>query len=1080
MRALDRRRLVAAAALLFGIATVASATHEAPTCETRTPDRRVCEARRSNVNTLEDAYGETGEFFRAAVGFRNREPAPGAPEADPGYGLGIDDMVVEWREFTLVEDATDCTPAGPGVGGECAVLGVETSAFFQGSALMTVTVLESSPSPNDCDLDGTPDSPDDFDCDDDGTPDVVVRAQSPLSDPAGEPVIANRTSDPCDCQFVGNLAVSHAYDAAGVLFLQQVGTAPSTVELTYVDRDDGTGEPCRNSPRPELQGLVRASVEVLTTSGNVKVTQTILTDGQNGTTFGDGDGFADTHETVELRIGVTNSTGVALENVVARLSTNDPKIECILVPEAFVGDIPAVDQADPSRDPEVLAETAFRFKVGPDSRTGVCRTADGAGSQAVCELDADCGVAGEFCSAPFELFSAELTVTFSSTGATAIASSAVPQVVTLDLDLDAAGGGAPTTFTEDFETGSDFGSFVTDNIDTNLGSNIAADGYRCQYTNPDWPNSNIYGWADEEFACYPGPTGPNGNEARARYWWSINSADPNNPSLDGGRAYSGTGSLYFGYIDPDLPAEDNNTTPTGMLEGIRSGAPIDLAWESVCRFTRDVQCGSDADCEPADTGAVCAGGTCSNSGAPCGDVAECVELCVQPSPTLTFKHQVSLMDNPPHGCAGPVQGAGRAMDRAVLQVQFAGADDPGPDDAPSLSPWIKVAASQFVRNGYEIQAVDNFIACMFDPVDDGNDEDDWFDPTDPDRRLGPSSTCFPEFVWAASGDTDGDSGDVDDFWRADGPGLVGAVGKGTWVESVVDLSRFRGRRLRLRFLESGINGGHNTTWEQAFSPLNPDDCDDGWWIDDIHVTDAIDAPATVTADTASNEGLPGCGTDCDAVVAAVEATPVADATTPLPAPGLALELDAGGSHPDPKCVDGILQYRFWIDGSGNGLGGDAADTLLRDFSDDPILPQAPGAGTTTYVVEVRCSSAPGCVDSVARDVVVDCPTSGARGGASTIFQTIVAVDANTLSWAEPEEVVFAEGDLAGVSSYTTTATGTSSGAVSTHPMGSAEWYLLRSTGGVGGEFCNSAGGPGSWASGGAGESGTPGRDSVLP
>ena len=44
---------------------------------------------------------------------------------------------------------------------------------------------------------------------------------------------------------------------------------------------------------------------------------------------------------------------------------------------------------------------------------------------------------------------------------------------------------------------------------------------------------------------------------------------------------------------------------------------------------------------------------------------------------------------------------------------------------------------------YDSQVVDNYTNCIFDPTDDGNTEDDYFDPTDPNRRLGPSSGCNP-------------------------------------------------------------------------------------------------------------------------------------------------------------------------------------------------------------------------------------------------------------------------------------------------------------------------------------------------
>jgi hypothetical protein len=355
---------------------------------------------------------------------------------------------------------------------------------------------------------------------------------------------------------------------------------------------------------------------------------------------------------------------------------------------------------------------------------------------------------------------------------------------------------------------------------------------------------------------------------------------------------------------------------------------------------------------------------------------------------------------------------------------------------------------------------------MFDPIDDGTTEDDFFDPSDPNRRLGPSSTCFPEFVWAASGDTGGPF-DETDVWRADGPGLQGSAGIGTWVETQVDLERFRGRRIRLRFLTTGINDPVAETWEELFAPLNPNDCDDGWWIDDIVVTDTLESPATVAADTKPNSGFPDCGaTICDAVVALLTADPEATASNPLAAPGRPVEMDAGTSYPDPNCIGGVLQYRFWIDTNGNDVGGDAEDLLLRDWTDNPTLFQAPEAGTTTYVLDARCSSAPSCADTVARDVVVSCP-----GGSSTTplpGPTISAPDKTRLVWSATDNVSYVGGLLAGLGSYATTVGGAFPGADSI-PLGDAEWYLVK-----GPDTCN---GPSTWQSSNGAE---PGRDLALP
>ena len=91
-------------------------------------------------NMLEDLYGKTGEFFQGSIGMWNFEAGPADPTPPMGYGIGVDDVVVEWREFSLVQDDTDC-----GTGGECAVLNMLSNNTFEGSTLVTITVLENTP-----------------------------------------------------------------------------------------------------------------------------------------------------------------------------------------------------------------------------------------------------------------------------------------------------------------------------------------------------------------------------------------------------------------------------------------------------------------------------------------------------------------------------------------------------------------------------------------------------------------------------------------------------------------------------------------------------------------------------------------------------------------------------------------------------------------------------------------------------------------------------------------------------------------------------------------------------------------------
>ena len=893
-------------------------------------------------STLEDIYGKTGDAFQAGIGILNFEKTDASvPDPAVGYGIGVDDVVMEWREFSLLQDTTDCA-----AGGECAVVDVQTSNFFEGNSLITITVLEKTPDAfNDCDLDGTPDGTND--CDGDGTPDVVVKATS-SAEVAGEIVFLNQTSNPNE--YKGDLPVSTLYDVPGVLFLAPSGQQAPAVTVTYLDNDDGTGQICKNDVDPAAQGRVQASTTLFATSGNVLVLQTILTDN------GDNDGWADTNETVNMKIRVSNKSGVDLTGLTARLSTNDPKIDCIINPSISIGDL--ADESD------VFSTEEFVFRVANVDRTTL----------GLSDLDD---------------FSAKLNVILSSNE---IDASTAPQSVTLDLDLDATGGSGPTSYSESFESGT-FGSFTTSNLDAGRNSEVASEGFRCQYSDPDWVNSNSYGAI---FDCWLGASGPQADA----YFWQVHTTS----AVDGGRAYAGNNSLYMGIFGA---AADEHTTPVAVLEAIRTNNPINLAF---------------------------AGGAV---------------------PELTFYHQVSFVDG---RSVGPLA-APRGADRAVLELQLA--DGAG----NAVGSWIKL---QPYQNTYDQQAADNFTNCLFDPVDDGNTEDDFFDPTDPDRRLGPSSTCFPEFSFVHQGDTFNPFSEANIGRATDGPGLAGSRGLGTWIESKVNLERFRGRRVRLRFVNTAIKLGSTETWQAAFTH-NPDPGDDGVWIDALSVSDTLTSPATVSNDNKDNSALPGCGATCNTVTANLEATPAGT----LAAPGQVVSLTAVNSMAD-RCVGGTLQFQYWIDGNGDNAGGDPADTLVRSWTDNPDLLEAP-AGDTTYVVDVRCSSDLSCADSAHVFVAVACPSSGNLGAA---FPTVTAPDKTSLSWGSSINYDFATGLLSGLSSYTTSSTGQNQGPASSFGTGGSPasgtgvWFLFRTPGalGGGGGFCNEPGN--SW--------GNAGRDAALP
>jgi hypothetical protein len=135
-----------------------------------------------------------------------------------------------------------------------------------------------------------------------------------------------------------------------------------------------------------------------------------------------------------------------------------------------------------------------------------------------------------------------------------------------------------------------------------------------------------------------------------------------------------------------------------------------------------------------------------------------------------------------------------------------------------------------------------------------------------------------------------------------------------------------------------------------------------------------------------------------------------------PAPGHLTRLDASGSTAD-QCTNGVLQFQFWIDANNNGvIEPEPTDTLIRDWTDNPVYDTAPMADTN-YAVNVRCSSAPDCTSAgdakeAFQLIEVECPSTGNAGFGQDIF-------ANTKTqyiWNVAATVDVLRGNLVGVGS----------------------------------------------------------------
>jgi hypothetical protein len=900
------------------------------------------------LTTLEDFYGDTGNQFRAALGFRTREADANTTGGTIGYGVAIDDMVISWKEVDLITDTTDCAGSGA-----CADLETSTGVSFEGNSVVNITVTDVTPydpvnNVNDCNGNGTFTDVgiDDQDCNNNGKLDVTVKLTS-TAEVAGEIAVLDAIS-PGSAVYKANFPYSTFYNSPGTLFVVQSGNTLPVITARYDDRNDGTGSRCKNALDPTQQGFVTATTSVNVTTGRITVqsykvrlvstcslnaskqctinsdclagegtcfTCSILTskpcdpDATSGTQFctlatqgvctstagrGDPDGFADDNETINLQVQFANKSGLDVDDLTATLGTNSPNISCVTRSAINVGSLASGALSNIANYP------AFQFKVGTVGRTNIN-----------------------------QVLQTTFTLTIRSNKFDALTRAVE---ITIDLDLNAAGTATTSAFVEDFENlpSAGFGKFTLDTLDAGKTSVALSNGYRCQYNDPFGLNSYSVGNTD----CFLGFTG---DPASGVNDWHIHTSTHGGM----GRAFTGKQSLHLGvHINSALP--DLDTTRLKQLDAIKTINPINMPLS-----------GSNAE--------------------------------------LNFAQQISIVDN----TAGVNVTNGEGVDRGVVEVQLQ-------QTGVGVGSWIKIYP---YVNIYDQQGENDFSNCIFDPVDDGNNEDSYFDPTDPARLFGPSSTCWPEFVFVRQGQTDyRKTFDVSDIGAAsDGPGLQGCSGAGclpantpttisnpgTWVRPRFSLVPFAGRTIKLRFIFTSIEVGATQTMNLFFGRPNVTG-DDGWFIDDIHIDSALGTPLTLSADTASISAL-SCGA-CSAVTPGLTATP-----SSLSGPGQIVTLDAKTSTVD-RCINGVVQYQFWADTNTNGVVGDGPDALLRDWTDNSQFVDAPST-TTQYGLKARCSTDINCdsaTNSIALNVPVTCPST------ATLTVTSIKVSKPDLATAEPD------------------------------------------------------------------------------
>jgi hypothetical protein len=289
----------------------------------------------NKVATLEDFYGDTGKAIPGgAVLLQPRGDLVTISPNVNGYGIGVDDMFISWKETRLDEDTTTCA-------GECADLEVKSTltyeavGFVEADRHRQVSLRPGQPERTTATAIGSyADVVDDQDCNDNGTTDVVVRLSS-----LDEPTARSRSwtgSHP-------GARLSRPYPLFRPVRLSGIG-----LRAILGDRQRGDHRLIRGSQRRHRRPLRQRAIPG---AGRVP-------GGED-----DGDDRGRAHrlsqrrdragarlpgrrrrlrrrgETIDMTVRLRNQTGLDLDDLVVSLVTTDPKIECISVPVVAAGSV---------------------------------------------------------------------------------------------------------------------------------------------------------------------------------------------------------------------------------------------------------------------------------------------------------------------------------------------------------------------------------------------------------------------------------------------------------------------------------------------------------------------------------------------------------------------------------------------------------------------------------------------------------------------------------------------------------------------------------------------------------------------
>jgi hypothetical protein len=273
--------------------------------------------------------------------------------------------------------------------------------------------------------------------------------------------------------------------------------------------------------------------------------------------------------------------------------------------------------------------------------------------------------------------------------------------------------------------------------------------------------------------------------------------------------------------------------------------------------------------------------------------------------------------------------------------------------------------------------------CNLTPTDTG---------TAPPAPRGVHETmCWPQGVWAACGWPY----DLSTTRGCPGPGVAGVTGNGNWVQSKFDLSSFLGQRVRIRWIgQSWEFNNAASSYQELGGTWEDLDTDDGWWIDDLRITGAIQTPITLNPDTKAPLGG-ACPAACNPGVGDGGTTPAIaisdDNLDGIIERGERIRIDAAASTLPGGCSGGVAQFRFERDGA-----------LIQDWTTSSLFLDAP-LKDATYRVKVRCSANPACASIVGASTQALVYTGDGNDIVVSVAHHATVVSTAVVSWpARPQ------------------------------------------------------------------------------